>query len=90
MFTVTETALDRLTQKLARLQAAQEMAMRFAEKEGGWRLRLDRQRPDDTVFSHRGRDVLLLDQAAAKKLTDKKLDTRSTPAGPRLDLLTSK
>ena len=87
MFTVTETALDRLTRKLARKKAADEMAMRFAKKKGGWRLRLDRRRRDDTVFAHRGRNVLLLDQAVAQALSNRTLDTRSTAGGPRLTLL---
>ena len=86
MFTVTEAALDRLTRKLARKKAADEQAMRFAEKEGGWRLRLDCQGPDDTVFAHRGRNVLLLDQAVALAMTNKTLDARNTEAGPRLTL----
>lgn len=86
MFTVTEAALDRLSRKLAGKKAAEEMAMRFAEKEGGWRLRPDRQRPDDTVFVHDGRSVLLLDKAAAQAMTGRTLDTRDTPKGPRLTL----
>ena len=86
MFTVTEAALDRLSCKLAHKKAADEMAMRFAEKAGGWRLRLDRQSPDDTVFAHRGRNVLLVDKAVARTMNDRTLDTRNTAGGPRLTL----
>jgi Fe-S cluster assembly iron-binding protein IscA len=86
MFTVTEAALDRLSWKLAHKKAANEMAMRFAEKEGGWRLRLDHQGPNDTVFAHRGRNVLLLDRAVAQAMTNRTLDTRNTAAGSRLTL----
>jgi hypothetical protein len=86
MLTVTETALDRLALKLAHKKAADELAMRFAPKAGGWRLRLDRPGPDDTVFAHRGRNVLLLDRVVASTMTDKTLDTRNTARGPRLTL----
>ncbi|HVP13757.1 MAG TPA: hypothetical protein VMV94_21455 [Phycisphaerae bacterium] len=86
MFTVTKSALDRLSWKLAHKKAADEMAMRFAEKEGGWRLRLDCQCPDDTVFVHGGRKVLLLDRAVARAMTNRTLDTRNTAGGPRLTL----
>jgi hypothetical protein len=86
MLTVTETALDRLALKLTHKKATDEMAMRFAPKAGGWRLRLDRQGPDDTVFAHRGRNVLLLDRAVASTMADKTLDTRNTAGGPRLTL----
>lgn len=86
MFVVTEAALDRLSRKLTRKKAAAEMAMRFAEKEGGWRLRLDCQRPDDTVFAHRGKNVLLVDKAVAQAVNNRTLDTRSTEKGPRLTL----
>jgi hypothetical protein len=86
MFTVTEAALDRLSWKLANRKAADEMAMRFAEKEGGWRLRLDHQGPDDTVFAHRGRNVLLVDKAVVRTMSDRTLDARNTAGGPRLIL----
>jgi hypothetical protein len=87
MFMVTETALDRLTQKLTDKDAADEMGMRFLEKASGWRLRVDRPQPDDTVFAHHGRPVLMFDKAVAQSLTNKTLDTRNTPKGPRLTLL---
>lgn len=86
MLTVTESALRRLIRKLTRKKAADETAMRFTAKKGGWRLSLDRQGPNDTVFAHRGRSVLLLDQAVARAMAHKTLDTRNTAAGPRLTL----
>jgi hypothetical protein len=86
MFTVTETALDRLTQKLVGKNAAVEMALRVLERKGIWRLRVDRPQPEDTVFAHHGREVLLMDKTVAQSLANNTLDTRSTPKGPRLTL----
>lgn len=86
MFMVTQAALDRLLRKLIHKKAADEVAMRFAVKEGRWQLRLDRQRPDDTVFSHQGKNVLLLEKAVAQAMTKRTLDARNTAKGPRLTL----
>ena len=93
MFTVTAAALDRLSRKLAGKNANDDEAMRFTR---GWRLRLDRTRPDDTAFSHEGRNVLLVDaamatatataKAMAKAMASLTLDVCSAETGAMLEL----
>jgi hypothetical protein len=60
--------------------------MRFIRLTNGWRLRVDRPRPDDTAFAHEGRNVLLLDAAVAKAMAALKLDASSTDEGAKLKL----
>jgi hypothetical protein len=86
MLTVTAAARDRLLSKLDRRKAADDVAMRFTRKKDGWRLRLDRARPDDTTFTHGGRNVLLLDAAVAKGMAALTLGVSRTETGERLKL----
>ena len=86
MLTVTPAALDRLSRKLIRKKAAQDLAMRVTRRESGWKLRLDRARPDDTAFAHEGKNVLLLDDAVSHAMANMALDVSDTEAGPRLRL----
>ena len=86
MLTVTPAAIDRLLQKLARKKAADDVALRFTRRQGGWRLRLERARPGDTAFTQDGRSVLVLDAAVAQAMTNMTLEVRKTESGPRLKL----
>lgn len=86
MLTVTKTALDRLSRRLARREAAEGMALRFTRREGGWTLRLDHESAGDTAFTHDGRKVLLLDEAVSKAMADMTLDTRGGDQQSRLRL----
>ena len=86
MLTVTDDARDRLSQKLAHKKATYEVALRFTRRRGGWRLRLDQARPADTTFTHKGRNILLLDDVVARAMQHMTLDTRTTEAGPQLRL----
>jgi len=86
MLNVTKTALDRLSHRLARRKAAQDVALRFTRREGGWKLGPDQERPGDVTFAHDGRNVLLLDKTAAQAMTNMTLDVRNTETGPRLRL----
>lgn len=86
MLTVTPAAIDRLSQKLARRKAADDVALRFIRRPGGWKLRPDRARPADTAFTRDGRSVLLLDATVAEAMTDMALEVQKTKSGPRLRL----
>lgn len=86
MLTVTKPALDRLSHRLARKKAADDVALRFTRRAGGWNLDPDRARPGDITFAHDGRNVLLLDEAVSQGMTDLTLDVRTTEAGLRLRL----
>ena len=86
MLVVTKPAFDRLSHRLARRKATQNVALRFTRREGGWKLGPDQERPGDVTFAHDGRNVLLLDETAAKAMTNMTLDVRNTDAGPRLRL----
>ena len=86
MLTVTASARERLLTKLVRKNAADDVAMRFTRRKNGWRLRLDRARPNDATFAHEGRNVLLLDEAVSRAMVMMTLDVSSTEAGPKLKL----
>ena len=86
MLTVTHTARKRLTCKLTNKNAAQDQALRFTRQVGGWKLCLDQIRPEDTVFSHDGKCVLLLDKTVSREMSDMVLDASSTASGDRLKL----
>jgi hypothetical protein len=86
VLTVTVVARDRLASKLARRKAADDIAMRFTRRVGGWKLRLGRSRPADTVIVHEGRTVLLLDSVVSQAMTNMTLDVKNTEAGPQLTL----
>ncbi|MHC4092129.1 MAG: hypothetical protein ACYSVY_17970 [Planctomycetota bacterium] len=86
MLTVTPAARECLLSRLGRKKAADDVAMRFTRREGGWRLRLDRARPNDTAFTHEGKNVLLLDAAVVKKMAALTLDASSTETGAKLKL----
>lgn len=86
MLNVTNSALDRLSDRLARRAAAANVALRFTRSDGRWKLGRDLERPGDVKFAHDGRNVLLLDESAARAMTDMTLDIRDTAAGPRLRL----
>lgn len=86
MLTVTPEALARLSQKLTHKRAATDFALRFRQTAGGWKLRVDRLRPDDAAFTHDGRRVLLLDRAAVSAADALTLTVYETEKGPRLKL----
>lgn len=86
MLAVTDAAKDRLVVKLDRRKAGEGQGLRFRRTKTGWRLRLDRARPEDTTFTHAGRHVLLLDPRVAVAIADRTLDVRQTDDGPRLTL----
>lgn len=86
MLTVTKSALEQLSHRLARRPGTEGLALRFVRREGGWRLRLDRESPGDAAFTHGDRKVLLLDAAVAEALADMTLDVKPTGTRSRLDL----
>lgn len=86
MLTVTRAARECLSSRLDGKNAADDIAMRFTRTKNGWRLCLDRARPDDTAFTYEGRKVLLLDAAVATAMAAMILEARSTDAGVRLKL----
>ncbi len=86
MLNVTKSALDRLSDRLARREAAHDVALRFTRRDGRWKLGQDLERPGDVKFANEGRSVLLLDKSAAKAMAKMTLDVRDTDAGPRLRL----
>jgi len=86
MLNVTKSALDRLSDRLLRREVAEDVALRFTRRDGRWKLGQDQERPGDVKFAHEGRNVLLLDESAAKSMTNMTLDVRDTDAGPRLRL----
>lgn len=47
---------------------------------------MDQPRPDDTAFSHEGRNVLLLDSAVAEAMAALTLDARGTEGVAKLKL----
>jgi hypothetical protein len=90
MLVVTTAGLERLSRKLARKGAADDMALRFTRRECGWMLRLDHESAGDTAFTHNGRKVLLLDKTVSKAMANMTLDSRKSSQRSRLRLYRSK
>ncbi|HUT14112.1 MAG TPA: hypothetical protein VMY42_26725 [Thermoguttaceae bacterium] len=90
MLTVTKPALDRLSRRLVRKEAADGMALRFTRRDGGWTLRLDQESAGDTAFTHDGRKVLLLDEVVSKAMENMTLDIRKSAQRSGLRLYRNK
>lgn len=86
MLTVTPNALELLSGKLAGKNAPADAALRFRCAAGRWKMRVDLPQPDDAVFTHGGRKVLVLDQVVATALSAMTLIVRKTSAGLQLKL----
>jgi hypothetical protein len=86
MLTVTTPALEQLSRRLARKGAADDTALRFTRRDGGWKLRLDQESAGDTAFTHDGRKVLLLAEPVSKAMANMTLDIRPDPQKPGLKL----
>ncbi len=92
MLTLTEAAGIHLTKKLAKVHAADNVALRVVAKRHGstrrrWGLRLDTARPADETIAHHGKMVLMLDEEVSEMLTDKTLGVKKGESGPKLTLL---
>ena len=84
MLTITDTASARLGELLS--DSPDDEVMRIVRQDRRARMRRDQARPEDTVFTHNGRVVLVLDGAMADSLTARTLDVRQSATGPRLSL----
>lgn len=84
MLTITETASARLGELLS--DSPETEVMRIVRPNRRARMRRDQARPDDTVFTHQGRVVLVLDGSVADSLSARTLDLRQAATGPRLSL----
>lgn len=86
MLKVTDAARNRLLSKLMLRKGSEGEAFRFTRKKGGWKLRIDHARPNDTKLTHNGRDVLLLDQDVSRNMSKLTLDVTSMDSQQRLTL----
>jgi len=86
MLTVSESALEKLSHRLARKEAEDGTALRFTRRMGGWKLRLDSESAGDTAFTYDGRKVLLLDETVSKAMENMTLDTRGNETASGLKL----
>lgn len=86
MLTVTTAARSRLLSKLQGQNADEDVAMRFTRRKTGWKLGLDRAKPNDKAITHEGRVLLVLDADVAKAMAALTLDARPTEHGTRLKL----
>ena len=84
MLTITDTASARLGEMLSDSPGGE--VMRIVRQNRRARMRRDQARPDDTVFTHQGRVVLVLDGVVADALSARTLDLRQSSTGPRLSL----
>jgi len=87
MLTVTEAAREQLTRILSTVDATENSAVRLVPSSKGFKLQVDRPRPDDESYSHEGNVVLVLDKEVSQMLSDKKLGVQSTQDRKRLTLV---
>jgi hypothetical protein len=74
MLSVSPAALSYLSELLANAGASEDEGIRLVTGGGNWDVHRDLPSPDDVVFSHEGRVVLLLSQKASKALGGTQLD----------------
>lgn len=86
MLTITEAAGGYLNKWLDEAKAAPDTAVRLAVASKGFTAALDKERPGDLTVDHDGRKVLLLDEQASSALSERTLDVKGTPEGPKLGL----
>ncbi len=84
MFVMTEAAAGQLTRMLEEAGAPEGTAIRIQSEGQGLKPRLDKPRPDDQVFDHEGKRVLLLDPGVSRMLEACLLDVEQTAQGPKL------
>ena len=87
MFTVTDSAAEYLSEKLAETAAPDGTAARFVVEDQAVSIKIDTEGPGDTVFKHGDRTVALLDQEVAIRLAGMTLDLTETGEGRKLALL---
>lgn len=86
MLSVTNAAGGYLNGVLERAHAPAEAAVRILVQPDGLKTTIDQERKGDQHFEHEGRKVLLLDQEAAVRLSERTLDVDED--GTRLVCLT--
>jgi len=86
MLTITEAAGGSLNEWLVAEKAAPDTAVRLSVAPNGFTATLDKERPGDSSVDHEGRKVLLMDEQASSVLSERTLDVKGTPGGPKLGL----
>jgi Fe-S cluster assembly iron-binding protein IscA len=87
MLTVTEAAKAHLAQLLTETDVTDDTAVRFVSEDNLLVPKLDYALPDDMIFAHDGRIVLVLDTGVADVLENSTLDIKDTDSGPQLALI---
>ena len=74
MRSITESAGARFRRILDEANATEDQRVRFGCTTGAEVLTFDREHPEDKVFAHRGRPVLVIDPSVAEECRDFTLD----------------
>ena len=87
MLVMTDAAGGFLTRVLQEARATDDTAVRFVLEGEKITPTLDTARPDDDVFAHAGRRVLIVDKGVAEALGSSVLDVEKTRQGNKLILM---
>ncbi len=86
MLAVTEAARKQIAEVLSKAHAADGLAVRVIFTGKGFTLGLEAPRPEDEIFKHEGRTVLVVSKRVLQALGDKTIDVSNTEDGPELSL----
>jgi hypothetical protein len=85
MLSVSPSALRYLSELLANAGAPADEGIRLVTGGGDWDVQRDMPSPDDVVYSHEGRVVLLLTRQAAESMGGLQLNLDENEAGLELN-----
>ena len=83
---VTESASAYMAQMLAQEGATDDTVLRMISKDNNLSLVLDEVRPDDVMYEHDGKIVLVFDKDVSNILADRTFDVKATDEGAELSL----
>jgi hypothetical protein len=87
MASITEAAARALEAALGAPDEWGDVAVaRIVRSGSGWRVRRDREKPEDECVEWDGRTILVLDPEMSNTLAGTVLDVQEDPSGPRLVL----
>jgi len=87
VFQVSDAAAAQIAEVLLNSEAPDDVVIRLGWVGEGVTICLDEARPDDEMFAHEGRTVLVVDRQVSESLSDKKLDIEHSGDGAQLTLV---
>ena len=84
MLIVTEAACSYVAEVLENAEARDDVAVRLFIDDDDLSMQMDRQRPGDSAYDHKGRVVLVIADDVVAEIGTQTLDIEETDDGPTL------